>query len=86
MLKFLAIEAVISMIYSAVTPNLWEGFAGFVGSVIGCMLFGLIPSYVVAVCITRKSPRIHKIACIVFCILIFIVASRQIYEGMVYGG
>lgn len=85
MLKFLAIETGISMVYSALTPKLWEGFFGFIGSVIGCMIFGLIPSYIIAVCITRKSPRIHKIACIVFCVLIFIVASRQIYEGIVYG-
>lgn len=86
MKKYFIIELAVSMIYCALTPKLWEGFAGFVGSVIGCMLFGLIPSYIIAVCITRKSPRIHKIACIVFCVLIFIVASRQIYEGLVYGG
>ena len=83
---YLLIELVISMIQSAVDPRLWEGPGGFVGAVIGFMLFGLIPSYIVAVCITRQSPRIHKIACIVFCVLIFIVTARQIYEGMVYGG
>lgn len=83
MKKYFIIELAVSMIYCAVYTKYWEGVAGYIGAVIGTLITPLIPGYIIAVCITRKSPRIHKIACIVFCVLIFIVASRQIYEGLV---
>ena len=85
MKKYFIIEMAISMIYCAIYTKYWEGVAGYIGAVIGALIIPLIPGYIIAVCITRKSPRIHKIACIVFCVLIFIIVSRQIYEGIVYG-
>ncbi len=80
MLKFLAIEIVISLIFSFLFPSSRETLATFIGSVIGCMIAGLIPSYIIAVCITRKSPRIHKIACISFCIIWALVGFQKLYD------
>lgn len=80
MKKFLIAEVIISAIYTAIVPHLWKGAVEYVGALIGSMIVPLGIGYIVAVCITRKSPRIHKIAFIVFCVLIAMAGCQTVYE------
>lgn len=82
MVKFLIIaEIIIAAIYTAMTQDMRnEGISFFVGAVVGTLVVSLGIGYLVAACITRKSPRIHKIAFIVFCVFIAQVGSQYLYE------
>lgn len=84
MKKFLCIEIIIAAIYSLFLSNQWSGFGEYLGYVLGSLLFPLILGYLVAVCCTRKSPRIHKIAFVIFCIVIAMAGCQQFYEKQLY--
>lgn len=82
MVKFLIIaEIIIAAIYTAMKQDMRnEGISFFVGAVVGTLVVSLGIGYLVAACITRKSPRIHKIAFIVFCVFIAQVGCQSLYE------
>lgn len=81
MIKFLIAEIIISAIYTLMaTDALKEGLEYFLGALAGSMIASLGFGYLVAVCITRKSPRIHKIAFVVFCVFITLAGCQAIHE------
>ncbi|MBR3632262.1 MAG: sulfite exporter TauE/SafE family protein [Elusimicrobiaceae bacterium] len=79
MKKFLLAEIVIAAIYAGVFLPCGN-WLEYVGNVIGTMLLPLGIGYLIAVCHTRKSPRIHKVAFVVFCVIMSIVSFQLIYE------
>lgn len=80
MKKILIAEIIIAAIYAAVFQS-YDNPLEYIGSVIGSLIFPLAIGYIIAVCATRKSPRIHKIAFVIFCIIIALISGQLIYEN-----
>ena len=79
-MNYLFAEIIISAIYVAYMAHLWSGIYNYVGNVIGTIIFALGVGYIIAVCFTRKLSKMHKIAFIIFCILLILIGYQNKHE------